>query len=768
MSILKKLSIEHLRGSVIPFALEFEKGKKLTVLYGENGTGKTTICDALEFLGKGKVGSLDNRGLGKTNRYWPSVGKKSSEVSVSLESGTATCTGKILKGEVVVSPLDDRPKVEVLRRSQILSLLEAKPGDRYNAISRFIDVSGIEASESALRDLIRNLKANRETAVARVDENERAVQSFWEQAGKLEKDAFTWAQKESTRDVAALQAEILALGKLRTAYQRILDYPPKFTSAVDARTLAETNASAAEEAHKKLLGSVAEGAGELMGVLEAAKSFLEKHPHPDHCPVCESSEKVAALAQNVSRRMDQFAALQKAQREKLAADQAVQQAKIKIQGLEGDAARDSGEFEQARLGYKWGADVTVPETVCPSNPTELQAWLDKNKELPAAWSTAESLKQDNKRFFGTLKSALDTHKTNVQVQKDLDLLLPRLEKALEIVENERRKFTDGVLSKIADEVGRLYEVVHPGEGLNKISLQLDPEKRASLDIGTDFYGEAGTPPQAYFSQSHLDTLGLCVFLALAGLDEADKTILILDDVLASVDEPHVDRLIEMLYAEALKFRHCIITTHYRPWKQKLRWGWLQHGQCHFVELTRWTNTNGLALVRSVPDVARLRLLLAESPPDPQLICAKAGVILEAALDFLTLLYEVSVPRRPNGLYTLGDLLPSVGKKLRDALKVEVLTGLDAAGAPIYKTTSLTPILEELIRIMQVRNAFGCHFNAISFELLDSDAIGFGQQVLALMDLLTDVERGWPKDSKSGSYWATSQETRRLHPLKQPK
>jgi len=30
------------------------------------------------------------------------------------------------------------------------------------------------------------------------------------------------------------------------------------------------------------------------------------------------------------------------------------------------------------------------------------------------------------------------------------------------------------------------------------------------------------------------------------------------------------------------------------------------------------------------------------------------------------------------------------------------------------------------------------------------------------------EHGWPRSDKSGSYWATQGETRRLHPLKKPK
>src|SRR5690606_31614994 len=130
----------------------------------------------------------------------------------------------------------------------------------------------------------------------------------------------------------------------------------------------------------------------------------------------------------------------------------------------------------------------------------------------------------------------------------------------------------------------LYELVHPGEGVGKIGMSLDANRKASLDLKTSFQGSPAVPPQAYLSDSHLDTLGICVFLALAKMREPSKTILVLDDVLASVDEPHVERLVEMVYQQAQAFRHVVITTHYRPWREKLRWGWLRHGQCQVVEL----------------------------------------------------------------------------------------------------------------------------------------------------------------------------------------
>jgi hypothetical protein len=195
---------------------------------------------------------------------------------------------------------------------------------------------------------------------------------------------------------------------------------------------------------------------------------------------------------------------------------------------------------------------------------------------------------------------------------------------------------------------------------------------------------------------------------------------------------------------------------------------LKPGQpCQFVELTGWAIDDGIRIISSLPEVERLRTLLAESPTDIQAVCSKAGVILEAALDYLTQKYECPVPRRHGAAYTLGDLLPAISSKLREALKVEMRDGITDAAAPPTSTVALKPILEELTRIAQARNAFGAHFKAISFDLLDTDGIGFAKQVLELVDTLVCPYYGWPSNGKSGSYWRNSGDTRRLHPLKKP-
>lgn len=763
---LKSLSIEHLRGSVVPFKLPFEKDKNLTLIYGENGTGKTTICDAFEFIGKGKIGSLEKRGLGRTNRYWTSIGKKVTDVAVTLETDITTCRATINGADVVLNPTANKPKVEVLRRSQILELIEARPADRYAAISKFIDVSGAEASENSLRELIRTIERGREVAVARVQENLDSIEQFWLESGAPAPSAVEWAEAEVEKDSSTLEAELEAISGLVEIYNRLKITPDNLKKLNLEVVEAQTSHEASQATLNECLKTVAADAVETVGLLQAAKEFFVKNANPDTCPLCYSGENAEGLSLRVSERLTTFSALQDAQTALRKSNVLLEAARTKCETLIRNVKTDSEAFSTCLGSYAWPSDVTLPLSPFPDNPAEWENWVVANNQLYEGWKKAEASRQGTKQFISTLKRALKTYSQNVKEQKEIDALLPRLKKALQIAEDERRQFTDVLLSQISQEVGRLYEIVHPGEGLNKISLELDPARRGSLEIGASFCGH-DAPPQAYFSDSHLDTLGICVFLALAALEPPEETILVLDDVLASVDEPHVERLIEMLYLEMGKFRHGVITTHYRPWKQKFRWGWLKNGQCQFVELTKWTASNGLVLTRSIPDIQSLRELLAGNPPDPQLVCAKAGFILEAALDFLTQHYECSVPRRPNSLFTIGDLLPAVGKKLRQALRIEVLQGFDEKGTPIYTAVELAPILDELTRIAQARNVFGCHFNVLSFEMLEGDALGFGQTVLQLMDVLTDGNAGWPRNGKSGSYWATTGETRRLHPYKRP-
>lgn len=774
-SLLKSLTITHLRGAIEPVTLSFEKNKPLTIIYGENGTGKSTICDALDFLGKGKVGSLDGRGLGGgIHAYWSSIGKQTKDIAVMLETATGCCAARLEKRDVIVDLPENRPKVEVLRRSQILSLIEAKAGERYKAIQHFIDFSGVEASEKRLREQVNELKKQCDVVDAEVYTSHTAIKRFWEQSGQSNSEPshaelLVWAKAEINQEVKHLETTKNAIETLKYTLRDLTGYPAQYQAHLEKLRASETAMQQAAQLVAELKQQAADEYLAMLPILQAAQQHFAQHPHLQVCPLCESAENAQGLAEKVNARLTAHNVAHKlkaAQSDYEEKSCVFDNKKSQLETFKLSALNKANEFLQHCQSSYLPKATPLPTLSYPNQLYAWGAWLNECNSYLIEWNKIADNCVEQQKFIRVLKKSVQDLEENQQKQGQLGILLPNLKTALEIVETERRQFTDQILHDIAAEVGRLYEVIHPSEGLNCIVLALDPKKRASLEITGDFRGQSNTPPPAYFSDSHLDTLGLCIFIALAKREQPEHTILVLDDILGSVDEPHVERLIDMLYQESQHFQHCIMTTHYKPWKQKLLWGWFKHPHCQLIELNRWRNETGIVLKDSLSEYTKLRQLLNDNQTDEdiQSICAKAGVILEALLDFLTLRYGCSLPRRPDGMYTLGELFRALDKKLKSALRVEV----KQTNTTEYTEIQLAPYLDKLSDIAQARNIFGCHFNTLSFELLDSDAIGFGQIVLELADCLIDEQTGFPKSNKSGCYWATTGETRRLYPLLRPR
>lgn len=558
--------------------------------------------------------------------------------------------------------------------------------------------------------------------------------------------------------------DIAAINKLRTAFEVLKGFPERLQAHQRAQADAITALADADAALAIAAVAVTDGTADLLPILEAGGAYLHAHTDAKECPLCGSAEKVEGLVQTLDTRLGNFEALRNATAAQKKRTKELVDAQAAMKRLEADYKKAVDAYTAAKDDHIWKAEAQLPANTIPADLTAVAAWIAASDAVAQTWPGAEAAWRDEQKFISALKRAVERYGTNLAKGTELDALVPKVEEALKHCVEQRQDFTNKIIGAIAQDVGKLYEKVHPGEGLDKIALPLDPNKRASIDLGAKFSG-LDVPPQAYFSQSHLDTLGLCVFLALAARGKADETILILDDVLGSVDEPHVERVVGMIYDVSASFRHTIVTTHYRPWREKFRWGMLKPDQvCHFVELRQWTLGEGIVLTGSIPEIARLKTLLADPDPDIQAISGKAGVILEALLDFLTLKYGCAVPRRAGGSYTLGELLPTVNGKLLAALKVEAL---DPAGGTPTATTELMPIIDQISDIAQTRNVMGAHFNTLSFELYPQDGIKFAKLVEQLADTLICPDHGWPNKDKSGSYWNNGGDTRRLHPLKKP-
>lgn len=774
--MLKTLHLSALRGATQPLTIDFEKKKKITIIYGDNGTGKSTICDALEFLSEGTVGSLEERGLGRSERYWHSTGKRPVDLVVKLSTDHGEWEGRLNKSKPAIVPDSPRPRVEILRRSQILKLITQQASKRYDAIRPFIELEGIEKAEASLRGLIKTENDKLTEAATRLGENRTTLEDCWLEMGSPGTSALDWARAEIARDRTQLDRESLQLRKLIGACDRLLEEDRRRLEEAAKSEKAESDLVSARTKLQQEQARISTETGELVGLLQAARSYFQAHPEPDHCPLCGSGEFADGLPDRIEGQLDSIRSLETAIKQQQAAEQSATLARKQLE-------QQSARLHEATLALAelLGSLPAISGLAVPSDlesaiqnimagraeAVEQSRLIARIGELLATTREASQKREQQVGFLNQLRKAVENYEANYRSHQESDALLPRIQEALSLVEQTRRQFVDDILREISQRVGELYEEIHPGEGLEKIRLLLDPDKRASLDIQSDFPFAGEAPPGAYFSESHLDTLGLCIWLALAERGGAAQKIIVLDDVIGSVDEQHSERTIELLYRVSQNFQHCILTTHYRPWREKYRWGWLRNGQCHFVELADWEHASGIRHGECRAPIGELRNLLDARSPSPQAICAGAGVILEAILDFLTLKYECAVPRKKSK-YTLNDLLPNIKSKLRASLRIERAVR-DGDGKIIdYESHDLGPLLDELDNLVQLRNVMGCHFNDLAHHLPPNDAVQFGEKVHRLASLLIDEEAGWPMSDKSGSYWTNSDGTVRLHPLKQPK
>ena len=173
-----------------------------------------------------------------------------------------------------------------------------------------------------------------------------------------------------------------------------------------------------------------------------------------------------------------------------------------------------------------------------------------------AWDTLTRL-EENLKFLEKFRS--DLEKVNLSYIRASTL------------EYEFEQSRDFILQKLYDEIRDrfvdLYKQLH-GEDEKGFQANLKPDG-AALNFEVDFYGRGPHPPHALHSEGHQDSMGLCLYLALAErLTGGFIDMTILDDVVMSVDSDHRRELCHLI-STAFPDRQFLITTHDKAWANRI-------------------------------------------------------------------------------------------------------------------------------------------------------------------------------------------------------
>jgi len=774
---VSKITVMGFRGATSKAEIVFDTKKSVTLIFGENGTGKSTIADAFDFVCNQGYGSLENYSLGgSVKKYLPALNCNQQELKVALDYGSSAWTATLGSDGPVISPSSGCPDAHILRRKSILKLIEAQPKQRFEELKTFIAVPGIEKSETALRDICRTIQSEYDEAVRAFDQANEALEKLWNAEGRPSNNAIAWAGAEARKDMTQLQAEVVQINKLEALFQSAETTMTTLVRALSDQKVAEGSLLSAETKQKQAEQRQTQQNAQLVKVLQEAKGYIAQRSQLTQCPVCEQRIDSASLVRRLSERINRMQGLvsliattEEAKRQagtkKSLADHARKEFCQKARAL-GASLKYTKLSEITKLGITWTNYNTLLSQEAYSEAAERQArqLFSVSNARRKSLQACKEAGQKSINQYNAVKGNLDTLKQKATDAKELEGLLKRLKKALEILSQQRKDFVENILASISMEVETLYAKLHPGEGIGNIRFYLKPNAIGSLEIDGQFHETCELPPQAYYSESHLDTLGICVFVALSKHFKTENTLLILDDVLTSIDGPHLDRFMKVLHEQAIHFNQVIVTTHYRPWRDRYRWAKGPVANTQLVELGPWTLKGGLQTGEFFTAVEELKKSLKATKLDQQAAASKGGIVLESLLDFLTLKYRCKIPRNSLNEYTLGDLASGIDSKIGKELR-----SLKSAGSGGAKVENfLKPMIDECTSKQWIRNSVGCHFSSLGSEVADEDIREFCQKVLELSGELLCGECGTlPIRRPSGSYWECKCGKLELYPLIYP-
>ena len=775
MPKISRLDVRGLRGILSQRSLIFD-GKSI-LLFGENGTGKSSFVDALEWLFTQRITTLDGRAQElSSQKHGPHIRSSappfvsltfSAPENVTIDSMRTPTNLSVSMAQYLAGAKEN---LYTMRRSQLSRFIDSQPRDRYALLRPFIPLGRIDELEETFRNAAELTKDELRKIEYRSD---RLVAELRMRLG--------WGASVATPTEAGVATSIsksLAEHGL-TPINQIGDIPDRIKS-LDAvlsefgdlsRQSALLDAIRAIDQAKNLIPAAdVEAALNAItalreretqearifyeSVLEQGAKWIQDERRLD-CPLCEqpiNAELVVSRARARLQEMQEIVRLRNTAR------------KLSAQAQ-----------EQLRSALRSVNNVIESLTLLPD--------LRDNEALPTLRTVlaviSKNIQEDlSKIDLSLIRAAVDQLRPGAQYDHALGTLHRRLKEILSLLPSQekargllalrqrlqdasrlwseyqesaksqqiaastanaaeriyktcqaaRKEVVQSLFDELSGDINRIYVLFHPGERHGGIHLGIREAVQGSAYLRGNFYDRPDEDVRAYYSEAHLDTLGLSIFLALRiwhRRTHPNFDLLVLDDVLTSVDTEHLVRVSELLLREFSDYQ-ILLTTHDRIWFEHLR---DIQSRCRvanrFVNkiIHKWTIDDGPDLRE--PEDERKDLGLRLQNGEPRDIASTAGRLLEHVLQEMRYNFRLGIGARRGELYEIGDLWPAFHSEIRKNYP----SLYEAAKEPLDALDVRWPL----------RNWVGAHFNEWAARVSRESSIDFGKAVAELFDSLFCVE-----------------------------
>ncbi len=595
---IKAIQLSWFRGAADPVSLEPDC--KSMVVYGANGSGKSSFVDAVEYvLNDGTIGHLAHEYSGKRQeKAVPNTHKppdRKIELSIKfkdnselkteiMQNGSSTSSG----AEAIAMRTWDYRRT-ILRQDEVAAFIHDTKGGKYSALLPLLGLHQMEVAAENLRQLAKSIEEQsqlRETRVTLKEVETKRKATFGTDSNdqiltKIEKlHAKYCADKATTKDALS------RCNELKTA----LDTRIAGSSADQRRHVAlqgaaeldlKSHIGAVRFASVKFAGAVEPLIAEKLKILQSSGAFVDKIGDEKEvkCPACGRPVPVDAFQVHVEaelKRLQGFIEVFDMRKSAIGTlCDAVQSLKANL-GKAGVASwRD--EIAKGHLAdnfvYLDGINTEALRASCGEE--DLKAFEGKLQPLTDAAAYASKNAPPDALQLSTDTQMVEAGKAVIAAIEQAgaaaraEALRSFIISVEQGIREEIRLRSQSVIDEISEAIRVLWAILHPGDVIENVRLYLPEETDKAIDIGLTFYGVEQESPRLTLSEGYRNSLGLCIFLAMAKREANTDRPLFLDDVVVSLDRNHRGMIVELLEKE-FGGRQVVILTHDREWYTELR------------------------------------------------------------------------------------------------------------------------------------------------------------------------------------------------------
>lgn len=591
---IKAIQLSWFRGAADPVFLE--PNCKSMVVYGMNASGKSSFVDAVEYvLNDGKIGHLAHEYSGKRQeRAVPNTHKpdgKNTELRITFNDGSelkkeiqqdGVC--KSSGAEAVGMDAWDYQRT-VLRQDEVAAFIHDTKGGKYSALLPLLGLHKIEVAAENLRQLakyVENVSKLRETkaSLTGVEAKQKATfgaKSDVEIKAKIEGLHAKYCGAEAGQPhrqqlETAIDARIAASSADERLHVALRD-----VAALDLKG----NVNVVRLGNRTLTGAVEPLISEKLEVLQSTRAFVDKLEEGEgtNCPACGRSIPVSVFQAHVTAERERLGELIKTFETRKAAIgtlcDTVRLLKSNLGKSDVQSWRDEASRSHLADNFAYLDGISVEALRVSCGEQDLQAFEDKLQPLvddatlasKDAPHNAQQLSKDKQA--AQVGSAVDAAKAQVATIKRAEALISFIHSLEQGIREEIRLRSQTVMREISANIQSMWAILHPGAPIEDVHLCLPNGTDKAIDIGLRFHGVEQGSPRLTLSEGYRNSLGLCIFLAMANRQTEEDRPLFLDDVVVSLDRNHRGMIAELL-EKKFNGRQVIILTHDRDWYTELR------------------------------------------------------------------------------------------------------------------------------------------------------------------------------------------------------